>query len=182
MSDTATLAPKTYGFLLDGQWISEGERFEVRSPYDGRVVAAVHRPQARHIETAVAAAVQAFDTTRRMPAYERQHILRAIAESVAARREEFARTIALEAGKPVRTARFEVDRAVFTWNIAAEEATRIYGEWLPLDAQASRRVGANSAYLWPGPRCASRLTYRRLRLDARLYPQKSQRRCCRWRR
>ena len=139
MSDTATIATKTYGFLLDGRWVSEGDPFEVKSPYDGSVVAAVHRPQAGHVETAVAAAVRAFDTTRRMPAYQRQRVLRAIAESVAARREEFARTIALEAGKPIRTARFEVDRAIFTWNIAAEEAIRIYGEWLPLDAQASAK-------------------------------------------
>ena len=139
MSDAATIATKTYGFLLDGQWVSEGEPFEVKSPYDGSVVATVHRPRARHIETAIDAAVRAFETTRHMPAYQRQHILGEVAESVAARREEFARTIALEAGKPIKTARFEVDRAVFTWNVAAEEAVRIYGEWLPLDAQASTK-------------------------------------------
>lgn len=53
------------------------------------------------------------------------------------RHEEFARLIALEAGKPIKTAREEVDRAVFTFAVAAEETTRIGGEWLPLDLQPS---------------------------------------------
>jgi glyceraldehyde-3-phosphate dehydrogenase (NADP+) len=72
-----------------------------------------------------------------MAGYERQAILRAISEGIGKRREEFAHLIALEAGKPIRTARAEVDRAVFTFAVAAEEATRIGGEWLPLDWQAS---------------------------------------------
>jgi acyl-CoA reductase-like NAD-dependent aldehyde dehydrogenase len=54
---------------------------------------------------------------------------------VAARREEFARTIVQEAGKPIKAARTEVDRAIFIFNVAAEETTRIYGEYLPLDWQ-----------------------------------------------
>ena len=43
--------------------------------------------------------------------------------------------IVQEAGKPIKLARIEVDRAVFIFNVAAEEATRIYGEYLPLDWQ-----------------------------------------------
>src|SRR5258708_12595880 len=45
--------------------------------------------------------------------------------------------VALEAGKPIKTARVEVDRAVFTFSVAAEEAARVGGEYLPLDWQAS---------------------------------------------
>ncbi len=60
-------------------------------------------------------------------------MLEKISAGIAARREEFAQTIALEAGKPIRTARLEVDRAVFTFKIAAEESKRIYGEVVPLD-------------------------------------------------
>jgi acyl-CoA reductase-like NAD-dependent aldehyde dehydrogenase len=85
---------------------------------------------------AIQAAVRAFEVTRKLPSYERQRVLRAVAQGITDRREEFARTIALEAGKPIRTARAEVERATFTFNIAAEESTRIYGEWLPLDLQA----------------------------------------------
>ena len=86
---------------------------------------------------AVRAAQRAFQITRKMPGYEKQAILRAISDGISKRREEFARLIALEAGKPIRTARVEVDRAIFTFAVAAEEATRIGGEWLPLDWQAS---------------------------------------------
>lgn len=46
-----------------------------------------------------------------------------------------SRTLAQEAGKPIKAARIEVDRAIFTFNVAAEESTRIYGEFLPLDWQ-----------------------------------------------
>jgi acyl-CoA reductase-like NAD-dependent aldehyde dehydrogenase len=61
-------------------------------------------------------------------------VLRRVAQSIAERREEFSRTLAQEAGKPIKLARTEVDRAAFTFNVAAEEATRIYGEYLPLDS------------------------------------------------
>src|SRR5271163_2093677 len=135
---TATKTPvKTWGFYLDGKWLTEGERFEVLAPYDHAVVGVSYRASAAHAEEAVRAAQREFQITRKMPGYERQAILRAISAGITARREEFARLIALEAGKPIRTARTEVDRAIFTFAVAAEEATRIGGEWLPLDWQAS---------------------------------------------
>jgi len=128
---------KTWGFYLDGKWLTEGERFEVLAPYDRALVGGSYRATAVHAEAAVRAAQRAFQITRKMAGYERQAILRAISEGIGKRREEFAHLIALEAGKPIRTARAEVDRAVFTFAVAAEEATRIGGEWLPLDWQAS---------------------------------------------
>ena len=136
MNQTATISARTFAFLLDGQWLSEGEPLDVRSPYDQSVVGATYRVSTAHAEVAVQASVRAFEITRKLPAYERQRVLRAVAQGVADRREEFARTIALEAGKPIRTARAEVDRAVFTFTVASEESTRIGGEWLPLDLQA----------------------------------------------
>jgi acyl-CoA reductase-like NAD-dependent aldehyde dehydrogenase len=58
-----------------------------------------------------------------------------VAQSISQQKDEFSRTLAQEAGKPIKAARTEVDRAVFTFNVAAEESTRIYGEYLPLDWQ-----------------------------------------------
>lgn len=131
---TFTNAPaREWGIFLDGNWIAEGEPIEVRSPYDGSVVGTIHRATAEHAENAVRAAEKAFEVTRKLAPYERQRILQKISEGIRARREEFAHVMALEAGKPVRTARVEVDRAAFTFAIAAEEATRIKGEWIPLD-------------------------------------------------
>ena len=137
MSQTTALFTKTIGFLLDGKWLSEGEPLEVRSPYDGSVIATTFRPTPEHVEAAIQSSVRAFERTRKMGAYERQRVLHSVARGITERREEFAQTIAQEAGKPIKTARAEVERAIFTFTIAAEESTRIYGEWLPLDLQAS---------------------------------------------
>ncbi|MGA9528678.1 MAG: aldehyde dehydrogenase family protein [Terriglobales bacterium] len=133
-----TVAPvATHGFYLDGKWLEEGDILEVRAPYDGTVIARVYQGRREHAEAAIAAAVKAFGTTRRLPAFERQRVLRCIAGGIHDRKEEFSRTLAQEAGKPIKSARQEVDRAVFTFNIAAEETVRGYGEYLPLDWQQS---------------------------------------------
>ena len=125
----------TQAFLLDGKWIEEGDQVEIRAPYDGSVVGRVFQGRREHAEAAIAAAVKAFGTTRRLPAFERQRVLRRVAESIAQRKEEFAHTLAQEAGKPIKAARSEVERSIFTFTVAAEESTRIYGEYLPLDWQ-----------------------------------------------
>ncbi|MGB9491127.1 MAG: aldehyde dehydrogenase family protein [Terriglobales bacterium] len=133
-----TVAPvATHGFYLDGKWLEEGDLLEIRAPYDGAVIARVYQGRREHAEAAIAAAVKAFGTTRRLPAFERQRVLRRIADGIHDRKEEFSRTLALEAGKPIKSARMEVDRAVFTFQIAAEETVRGYGEYLPLDWQQS---------------------------------------------
>jgi glyceraldehyde-3-phosphate dehydrogenase (NADP+) len=84
-------------------------------------------------EEAVEAAVAAFEVTRHLPAYERGRILREISAGIKSRREELGRLIALEAGKPIRDALVEVDRATLTFRLGAEEAERMTGELIPLD-------------------------------------------------
>src|ERR1700758_4698859 len=131
-----TMTPAvTHGFLVDGRWVEQGELVEIHAPYDGAVIGRVFQGSRQHAEAAIAAAVKAFGTTRRLPAFERQRVLRRVAQGIAERKEEFVRTLAQEAGKPIKAARTEVERAVFTFNVAAEESTRIYGEYLPLDWQ-----------------------------------------------
>ncbi|MGA8869062.1 MAG: aldehyde dehydrogenase family protein [Candidatus Sulfotelmatobacter sp.] len=131
-----TIAPvASHGFFVDGRWRDDGDIVEVRAPYDGSVVGRVVQGRREHAEAAIAAAVKAFGTTRRLPAFERQRVLRRVAASIAERRDGFSRILAQEAGKPIKAARAEVDRAVFVFNVAAEESTRIYGEYLPLDWQ-----------------------------------------------
>jgi len=127
----------THGFYVDGKWREEGDLVEIHAPYDGAVIARVYQGRREHAEAAIAAAVKAFGTTRRLPAFERQRVLRRISDGIHERRDEFSRTLAQEAGKPIKSARIEVDRAVFTFNIAAEETVRGYGEYLPLDWQQS---------------------------------------------
>ncbi len=135
MSQVLVTPVSTQGFFLDGKWMEEGDPLEVRAPYDGNVIGRVFQGRREHAEAAIAAAVKAFGTTRRLPAFERQRVLRRVAQGIDERKELFARTLTQEAGKPIKAARTEVDRAIFTFNVAAEESTRIYGEFIPLDWQ-----------------------------------------------
>ena len=137
MSQMTVTPVTTRGFFVDGKWIEDGELVEIRAPYDQSVIGQVFQGSKRHAEAAIAAAVKAFGTTRRLPAFERQRVLRRVAQTILERKDEFSRTLAQEAGKPIKAARTEVDRAIFTFNVAAEESTRIYGEYLPLDWQES---------------------------------------------
>jgi acyl-CoA reductase-like NAD-dependent aldehyde dehydrogenase len=137
MAQLAKATAATFGFLVDGHWLTDGEPIEVRAPHDGSLVGTVHRATAAHVEAAIRAAVRAFGETRKLASHERQRVLRDLAAGIGQHREELARTMALEAGKPIRTARAEIDRAVFTATVAAEEAGRIEGHWLPLDLQPS---------------------------------------------
>ncbi len=121
------------GIVLGGEQVETGETYEVRSPFDGAVVALVHRAGPAEVERAIAGAVAAFETTRHLPSWQREDVLKKIAQGLAARRDELAAVIALEAGKPIKIARLEVDRAAFTFTVAAEESKRIYGEIVPLD-------------------------------------------------
>ncbi|HXZ79813.1 MAG TPA: aldehyde dehydrogenase family protein [Terriglobales bacterium] len=134
MSATLT-ATKPHGFLLNGKFITQGSPVDIHAPYDHQIVGTIINGSRTDAVAAIAAAEAAFRTTRKLPAFERQRVLRAIAHHLAERKEEFARIMAMEAGKPIKTARGEVERCIFTFTIAAEESTRIYGEYLPLDLQ-----------------------------------------------
>jgi glyceraldehyde-3-phosphate dehydrogenase (NADP+) len=113
-----------FGIQVGGSQRETGETYEIKSPYDDSIVAVVHRATPDDVEDAIAKAVAAFETTRHLPSWKREQILTQISQGIAAR---------LEAGKPLKTALVEVDRAVFTFKIAAEESKRIYGEIVPLD-------------------------------------------------
>lgn len=120
-------------FFLAGEW-RDGAPYTIACPYDGAPVAVVHRAAPADLELAIQAAVRAFTTTRAMPLHRRAAILRAISVAIEARAEELARTIALEAGKPIKQARVEVGRSVTTFAAAADEAVRSHDEALRLDA------------------------------------------------
>src|SRR5271166_5584354 len=137
MGHTTAIPTRSFGFYLNGNWMTHGRDVVVTSPYDHSVVAVIYEADRDDVEVAIDSAVRAFAITRKMPSYQRSAILHEIAKGITARREEFARTICQEAGKPIRTARIEVDRAISTFQIAAEESTRIYGEYIPLDTQES---------------------------------------------
>jgi glyceraldehyde-3-phosphate dehydrogenase (NADP+) len=137
---TTTIGAQPHPILLAGRWVDSPDRLIVTNPADPATPAgSTYNATAEQYETAVSAAVAAFEQTRVLPAYERGAILRSISAGIKARREELGRLIALEAGKPIRDAVVEVDRAVLTFRLGAEEAERLVGEVIPLDLLASSR-------------------------------------------
>src|SRR6188472_444396 len=141
---TAVTGAKPHPIFLAGKWVESDDPLVVSNPADPDKPAGstFHATEAQY-EEAVEAAVAAFEVTRTLPAYERGAILRDISAGIKARREELGALIAAEAGKPIRDALTEVDRAVLTFRLGAEEAERAYGEVIPLDLMPSSkdRVG-----------------------------------------
>jgi acyl-CoA reductase-like NAD-dependent aldehyde dehydrogenase len=121
------------GFLLCGKEWSEGEALEVRSPWDQGLVGRVTIGTRADARQAVNHAVASLRRTRALPRWKRREILEDVAAALIEQKERFAQLIVAEAGKPVRLARSEVDRAVLTFKTAAEEAARLGGETIPLD-------------------------------------------------
>lgn len=116
--------------------ISSSEFLEIKSPYTGEVIAAIGQADDKAIKTAIQVAHETFNNVmRKMPAHKRSEILSKTSKLIADNLEDFARTIALEGGKPIKDARIEVQRAIGTFQIAAEEALRLDGEQIPMDRQ-----------------------------------------------
>ena len=146
--------------LINGQWKESKEAknstntIEVKSPYDGRTIGFVPEASRTDVEDAIAAADSAFRKIKLSPS-ERYDILLKTSGLLNERREEIARTLAQEAGKPIRDARTEVSRAVQTFLISAEEAKRIHGEGIPVEAaKGSENRIAFTIRVPIGPICA----------------------------
>jgi acyl-CoA reductase-like NAD-dependent aldehyde dehydrogenase len=126
-----------YPLFIDGQQVSTGESLMVTDKYRGEAIARVSVAGRPEVDRAIAAAQRAAGTMMAMPSHRRGEILARAAAILAERREELARTIAAEAGKALKYARAEADRGAQTFAIAAEEAKRIHGETVSLDAVPS---------------------------------------------
>ena len=126
------------GMLIDGEWVPSGEKglMEVRSPYDDALVAKIPAAGPRDVDRAVAAAAAALrrDDFSRV---DRVRLLEQAATALHDRQEHFAKAIAHEAAKPLKTARIEAARAVETFAFAAAEARTFAGDVVPMDATAA---------------------------------------------
>lgn len=128
---------KTWLKYLGGQWTSGNETRPILSPYDRREVGRVTTTSDTDTIQAIARAHAAFNETRKLASWQKHDILRFIENAIGEQREELARGITDESGKPIRDARFEVDRARLVFNLAAGEAQRMNGDVLPLDLNAA---------------------------------------------
>jgi glyceraldehyde-3-phosphate dehydrogenase (NADP+) len=119
---------------IAGEWIDTEEKIEVLNPYNGEVVDTVPNAAPQEVEKALASAARGAQVMAELPAYQRFTILMKAAGLLMERQEEFARLISQESGKALWESRLEVVRAAETIELSAEEAKRIRGETIPLDA------------------------------------------------
>jgi len=146
------VAAPTVPIFLAGEFVEAGSPLEVRDPATGDLVATTWQAGPDELERATAAAVSAFDRTRRLASYERRDALAHVADCIARDADELAELLTRESGKPIKDARGEVGRAAMTFRTAAEEALRINGEWLPLDWNAANRGRSGIVRRYPiGP-------------------------------
>jgi len=129
--------PKEYGFLIDGKWLKSETKREIKSPYNDEVVGVINIPDLNTALESVSFAEKAFNKTKQSPSYLRRRILDEIARGIEKRKGEFAKALVEEGGKPLKTARVEVERAIMTFSFASEETNRFSeGELIPIDTVA----------------------------------------------
>lgn len=135
--------------LLGGHWVRTSSIEPVRNPYSDEVVAMVCQAEPEHVRQVIESLKRVSTELATIPAHARAKALFQLAAGLNDRREEFATTICQEAGKPITDARREVDRAIQTFRIAAEESKRIPGEILPMDLTPGGEAYSGSVRRFP---------------------------------
>lgn len=120
--------------LINGKHISSDDVEDVINPYDGKVIDTIPIAHRQDAELAIESANNAKDSLREMSAFKISNKLFNVVEKLKEKRLEFAESLTLEVGKPINESLLEVDRSIETLKLSAEEAKRIYGESVPLDA------------------------------------------------
>jgi acyl-CoA reductase-like NAD-dependent aldehyde dehydrogenase len=128
--------PTTIPMLIGGEWRAPAATYEVRDPYRNTVVAHAPRSTLSDLNDALDAAVKAKAKAAATPAYERAALLRRAGQLLVERADRIAEIMSRETGKAVKDAKAEIVRSQDTLSLSAEEAVRIEGEHIPLDASA----------------------------------------------
>ena len=128
-----------YPYYLANKAEQPNADLEVTDKYTGKVVTRVAIADAKAIDHGIAAAVEATEPMRQLPAYERQNILNHCVKRFQERSDELAELLCLEAGKPIKDSRGEVSRLIDTFRVAAEESVRMTGEVLNLEISPRAR-------------------------------------------
>lgn len=127
------MAPPEIHPYIGGKFISTSETYHVNCPWDNSPIAKVHLAGEKELEQAILTLQQAERPMAELAAYEKYEILMRIAQGIKENRDDFAKTLSLEACKPIKLACGEIDRAIQTFIIAAEEAKRPPAEFIRID-------------------------------------------------
>jgi acyl-CoA reductase-like NAD-dependent aldehyde dehydrogenase len=130
-------------YLVNGDWRTGEDSFEVKSPYDDSVVAEIGVPSDAEVEEAAATAEATFEESSRLPIHARADALDHISQRLKETIDENAELIAREGGKPLKWAKVEATRAVSTYRWASETIRHGDDEVMRLDTEASlgSRIG-----------------------------------------
>ncbi len=120
--------------LIGGKYISGDDLEEVKNPYNGEVIDTIPIAHLQTAQLAIDEANNAKSKLVEMSAFKVSNKLQNVVEKLKDKRQEFAELLTLEVGKPINESLVEIDRSIETLKLAAEEAKRIYGESVPLDA------------------------------------------------
>ena len=123
--------------LIGGEWRGSDDALEVRFPYDGTLVDSVSMASAADMDDAMAAALDGFEITRKLPSHRRSEILTNMVDLLRERFDEVVEAMILEGGKNRKTAIGETTRALETLKVSSEEARRIGGEVFSIDWTAA---------------------------------------------
>jgi acyl-CoA reductase-like NAD-dependent aldehyde dehydrogenase len=124
---------KTFGVCIGGDFRVLSNTINVTSPYDGKIIRKCSLAGPSELEEAIILAQTCQKEMANLPSYQKQEILNGIANGLLKERGYLSNLLALEAGKPLKFAYGEVDRAIQTYRIAAEECKRLPSEYIQLD-------------------------------------------------
>lgn len=136
------------GFIINGNIVLTSKKYNVKNKSNHQIFATCSLAFENDIENAIDAAYKTFNITSKLPSYKRKEILQKIAAELINQKEELANLISIETGKPIKLSRIEIDRAVNTFQFAAEEVDKVRGEVLTLDvtAQSENRFGITKRF------------------------------------
>ena len=120
--------------LINGEHVSDMDCEDVINPYTGEVIDTVPISHLNNVDKVIEAANNAKEFLQEMSAFKISNKLYAVCEKLKQNRDDFAELLTMEVGKPINESYVELDRSIETLKLAAEEAKRIYGESVPLDA------------------------------------------------
>jgi acyl-CoA reductase-like NAD-dependent aldehyde dehydrogenase len=135
-------ATTDYGMVVAGKWVESeaGGRIEATSPATGETIGSVPEGTREDAQRAITAANAAWREWAALSPFERARALERVAELIVERRDDLARTLTLDQGKPLHAEAYgEVDELVEYWRMAAADAPRLEGS-MPPSVDASKRV------------------------------------------
>lgn len=124
---------ETEKFIVENNFAQSDNFVEIINPYTNKIVKRVYKTTKEQVNVSLNYLSSVFQKFKLIPSYSRGELLEKISTKISERREELARLITLETGKPIKYSFAEMDRAIFTFKTGAEEAKRIDGEIIPLD-------------------------------------------------